>query len=145
MDGYAGSGAVGLEALSRGAREVFLLEESAAAHRIILHNLSVLGATPQVTVVRSPVRRALRSLEHRGVQADFCFLDPPYDVPEEAARTLQWLTTTQFLRPTGCIILQHDRKQPQPELPGRWQRVRVLVQGSNALSFYRVAVEDRER
>lgn len=136
VDCYAGSGAVGLEALSRGAGQVFLIEENEAAQRLIERNLASLGAPREALLVRAPARRALRRLEEQDVRARFCFLDPPYENPRERERTLRWLCHTQLVEPGGHIIVQHDRKDSPGESLGRWKRARVLDQGSNALSFY---------
>ena len=141
LDCYAGSGAVGLEALSRGALQVFLIEDNASAHRLISQNLSLLGNPSNTTVVRITVGRALRELEHKGVRANFCFLDPPYSASAETLETLRWLATAQLLQPDGLIIVQHERKKPYAERLGTWNRVRLLTQGSNALSFYRTLAE----
>ncbi|MBI4444247.1 MAG: 16S rRNA (guanine(966)-N(2))-methyltransferase RsmD [Acidobacteria bacterium] len=141
LDCYAGSGAVGLEALSRGARQVFLIEDKAAAHRLISQNVTLLGSPSHATVVGATVFNALRRLEHKGLRANFCFFDPPYRAAAETLATLRWLVTAQLLQPDGLIIVQHERNQAYAEHLGTWNRVRLLTQGSNALSFYRTLAE----
>jgi 16S rRNA (guanine(966)-N(2))-methyltransferase RsmD len=139
LDCYAGSGAVGLEALSRGAARVYLIEESAAAQRLISRNLASLGLPPSATLVRASARRGLSRLEAEGVCARYCFLDPPYDSSKERERTLRWLASSQIMEPAGAIIVQHDRKDPPPDSlgpSGAWTRTRILAHSSNALSFY---------
>jgi 16S rRNA (guanine(966)-N(2))-methyltransferase RsmD len=139
VDCYAGSGAVGLEALSRGTARVYLIEESAAAQRLISRNLETLGLPPNAILVRASVRRGLGRLAEEGVRARYCFLDPPYDSSRERERTLRWLAASQIMEPNGVMIVQHDRKDPPPESLGTfkaWTRTRILAQGSNALSFY---------
>ena len=137
VDCYAGSGAVGLEAFSRGTGHVFLIEENAAAQRLIERNLALLGSPENLELVRASIRRGLRRLEEHGVRARFCFLDPPYENTRERERTLRWLSATSpLIEPGGQIIVQHDRKDSPGESLGPWKRARVLVQGSNALSFY---------
>ncbi|MBI1955284.1 MAG: 16S rRNA (guanine(966)-N(2))-methyltransferase RsmD [Acidobacteria bacterium] len=135
-DVYAGSGAVGLEALSRGAKQVFFLEEHAAACRVLSENIAALGATRSARVLCAPAHKGLRQLERRGVQFNFCFLDPPYTMHREAMGALLWLTRSQLMAPGGLIILQHSRKEATELTVGTWNRVRLLVQGSNAISFY---------
>lgn len=141
LDCYAGSGAVGLEAFSRGAGEVFLLEENAAAGRLMEKNLALLGTPSHVHLVRAPVRQGLRRLEKRGLQAHFCFLDPPYGTHGEWARTFRWLDAGGLIASGGFLILQHSRRELPDERLGRWKRVRLLIQGSNALSFYQALSE----
>lgn len=141
VDCYAGSGSVGLEALSRGAGKVFLIEEDEAAQRLIERNLAALGSPGldsrgNAVLVCASARRGLRRMEEQGVRARFCFLDPPYDSPRERERTLHWLSASQLIEPGGRIIVQHDRKDSPGESVGAWERVRLLAQGSNALSFY---------
>lgn len=136
VDCYAGSGAVGLEALSRGAARVFLIEESEAAQRLISRNLESLGLPHHAVLVRASVRRGLLRLAAEGVRARFCFLDPPYDSSRERGRTLRWLAGGRLMEPDGSLIVQHDKKDPPPDSLADWRRTRILVQGSNALSFY---------
>jgi 16S rRNA (guanine966-N2)-methyltransferase len=153
IDCYAGSGSVGLEALSRGAARVYLIEESEAAQQLISRNLETLGLPLHAILVRAAVRRGLRRLEEEGVRARYCFLDPPYpsiraagvsqrairSTTRERERTLRWLASSQLMDPHGSIFVQHDKKDAPPESPAPsspWTRTRILAQGSNALSFY---------
>jgi len=151
VDCYAGSGAVGLEALSRGAARVYLIEESEPAQRLISRNLDSLGLPLNAILVRASARRGLRRLEEEGVRARYCFLDPPYDSSKERERTLRWLAASQFphslMEPDGLIIVQHDKKDAPPQslgTSGAWTRTRILSQGSNALSFYSLGNPTRE-
>lgn len=137
IDGYAGSGAVGLEAFSRGARQVFLIEENVAAIQFIRANLASLGVHNCVDVIRASVHKGLRVLEERGVLADFCFLDPPYAARRESGRSLLWLSRSRLMAPDGLIVLQSSRKEPPEEQVDGWSRTRLLAQGSSALGFYR--------
>ena len=144
IDAYAGSGAVGLEALSRGSRQIFFIEESAASLRMIAANVAALGAGTVVEIVRTSVHKGLKLLEARGVRADFCFLDPPYAEQREYARSLLRLTTGALMKPEGLIVCEHSRKEPLEPQYGRWTRARVLTQGSSALDFYRRSQPDTE-
>ncbi len=142
IDCYAGSGAVGLEALSRGARRVFLIEQNAAASRILLGNLAALiagenDAGKKAEAIRASARKGLRVLEQRGVRADFCFLDPPYAVRQEYVRALEWLAASRLMARGAAMILEHSRSESLQEQAGGWVRERLLVRGSSALSFYR--------
>jgi 16S rRNA (guanine(966)-N(2))-methyltransferase RsmD len=127
LDAYAGTGAVGIEALSRGARRAIFLERSRAAVDVIRQNLDALGLAPKAAVVAGPVLRALAS--HA---ADIVFLDPPYDQEREYAAALDALGESG----AALVIAQHSRFHAPAERYGRLQRVRELRQGDNMLSFY---------
>src|SRR5215472_11880143 len=79
LDLFAGTGAVGLEALSRGARQVIFVENSRAAADLLRHNLSDLKVDAGFQLLQSDVLRALRRLDTQSLACDYCFLDPPYD------------------------------------------------------------------
>src|SRR5277367_3890187 len=98
IDLYAGTGAVGIEALSRGARMVYFVESSKAAADVIASNLKSLGVTSGFQIVRVEAGKALRQLEVAGSGADFIFLDPPYSIRDEYAKTLAALAASKLLR-----------------------------------------------
>jgi 16S rRNA (guanine966-N2)-methyltransferase len=127
LDAYAGTGAVGIEALSRGARRTVFLEKNRAAVETIRDNLEALGVSRKAAVVPGPVLRALPN--HA---ADIVFLDPPYDQEREYAAVLETLGGN----PPPIVIAQHSRFHPLGEEYGRLRRVRELRQGDNMLSFY---------
>jgi 16S rRNA (guanine(966)-N(2))-methyltransferase RsmD len=140
IDCYAGSGAVGIEALSRGAAEVWLIEESVAAARIIKENLDSLKLSSgdgKATLVRAEAGAGLRRLASQNVRAQVCFLDPPYAGLGQAQKNLLWLCNSSLMHPDGWIVLEHGSKDKPVEHEGGWSRKRLLLQGSSALSFYR--------
>lgn len=139
LDLFAGTGAVGIEALSRGAKEVYFVERSAAAGGLIRKNLQTLGVSGGFHLLRDEVSRALSRAQQDGVTADVVFLDPPYRMKDEYARTLTALAISQLLRPTSVVIAEHERKFDPGEKFGTLRRFRLLPQGSAALSFYRPA------
>lgn len=139
FDLYAGTGAIGIEAVSRGAREVIFVESHAATAKLIRENLATLGICEGVEVMQTPAVRALDKLAARHLLADFIFLDPPYDVPDEYAETLEFLDTSHLVAPEGIVIAEHRRKIDLPERLVRLERTRLLEQGDAALSFYRLA------
>jgi 16S rRNA (guanine966-N2)-methyltransferase len=129
LDGYAGTGAVGIEALSRGASHAWFLEKNRAALEIIRENLAELKLERRATVVTGPA--ALTIARHR---ADIVFLDPPYDLEREYATVLKELGEA----PPELLIVQHSVRFSLPEEQGSLRRTRVVRQGDNALSFYAV-------
>jgi 16S rRNA (guanine(966)-N(2))-methyltransferase RsmD len=127
MDAYAGTGAVGIEALSRGAKHAYFLERDRAALAAIRENLASLGATGQATILPGAVVKSLAL--HR---ADVVFLDPPYTLEKEYASTLQTLGAAS----AGLVIVQHSVRLNLADEYGSLRRVRIVRQGDNALSFF---------
>jgi 16S rRNA (guanine(966)-N(2))-methyltransferase RsmD len=137
IDLYAGTGAVGLEALSRGAQMVHFVETSEIAAEVIAQNLKSLGITSGFRIIKTNASKALRQLETAGVVADFVFLDPPYSMEDEYAKTLAALAKSKILRDASLVIAEHAKRFDPGEAFGELRRFRTLVQGDAALSFYR--------
>ena len=140
VDLYAGTGAVGIEALSRGARHVIFVEQHAAAMALIRRNLESLGIGAEAEILGMDVARAIERLEARHVHAQFIFLDPPYAADVEYESTLEALGESPLVAPDGRVIVEHLRKREQPERAGDLELARVVEQGDAALSFYRLAL-----
>jgi 16S rRNA (guanine966-N2)-methyltransferase len=140
MDLYAGTGAVGIEALSRGARVAILVEQHAPATALIRRNLESLGVSGRAEILGVDVLRGLERLEARHVHAQFVFLDPPYASTEEYERALEFLGDSPIVAPGGRVIAEHLRKRTLPERIGELELTRVVEQGDAALSFYRLAL-----
>ena len=138
LDLYAGTGAVGIEALSRGARMVFFVEESARAVKLVRQNLDSLGIeADSFEVIERDVLTGLRRLDAQAVACDLCFLDPPYRLHEAYVEALGFLSQSRLLQPSSVVIAEHDGKFDPPAQVGALQRYRKLEQGDAALSFYR--------
>ena len=127
LDAYAGSGAVGIEALSRGASRVILIERNAHALAVIQQNLQSLGIEREATLVRGSAGALLRNY-----RPDIAFLDPPYEETKEYAKVL--LVLAEIGCPVG--IAQHASRAVLENAYGTMKRTRVLKQGDNSLSFY---------
>jgi len=140
VDFYAGTGAVGIEALSRGAHHVILVEQHAPAVALIRSNLASLGIGAEAEILGMDVGRAIERLGSRHVHAQFIFLDPPYAADLEYESALEALGQSPIVAPEGRVIVEHSRKQELPEQLGSLERVRVVEQGDAALSFYRLAL-----
>ena len=138
LDLFAGTGAVGIEALSRGAKEVYFVESSAAAADVIQENLRRLGVSGGFRVTREEVARTLSRMKKEGVSADVVFLDPPYRMQEAYASTLRALADSSLIGAKSLVIAEHEKKFDPGADFGVLRRYRVLPQGSNALSFYRI-------
>jgi 16S rRNA (guanine966-N2)-methyltransferase len=137
FDLYAGTGAVGIEALSRGAALVNFVESSAKAAALIQKNLRKLGVEDGVQILRTDAAAALRRWESTETPSDFFFLDPPYRLEAEYARILSILSQSRLVTRETIIIAEHSKKfEPGSEF-GELHRYRKLEQGDAALSFYR--------
>ena len=157
VDLYAGSGAVGIEAISRGAQFVWFAEDARPALAAIRANLAQLKVAGGFAVEDRGASRLLRELAARGQMADFVFLDPPYEMAAAYEETLQALAaqaegsepaggklSAAILSAGALVVAEHARKRPTAESYPALQRVRVLEQGDAALSFYRVRLPGSE-
>ena len=140
VDLYAGTGAVGIEALSRGARHAIFVEQHAPAVVLIRRNLDSLEIGAEAEVIGADVARAIERLEARRVHAQFIFLDPPYAADGEYESTLETLGESSIVAPEARVIVEHLRKRDLPERAGELELTRVVEQGDAALSFYRLAL-----
>ena len=141
VDLYAGSGAMGIEALSRGARFVWFAESAQSAVKAIRENLSVLKVSAGFVVESRSAAALLEELAKRGTSVDLIVLDPPYEADAEYARTLEFLGSARgqtMLAEDARVIAEHRNKTQLAERYGELERVRVLKQGDAALSFYAV-------
>jgi 16S rRNA G966 N2-methylase RsmD len=169
LDLYAGSGAVGLEALSRGALHVTFVEQSPVALKVLRRNLEQLGIKGGFAVreqsvaafLRAAAKAAPKPIPPEGAKPgrhevvfqnryQVVFLDPPYDAAEEYAATLGILGEAQgILAPGAMVIAEHraarGRKQSLEDQYGSLKRTRLLEQGDAALSFYETAPTLTER
>ena len=140
VDLYAGTGAVGIEALSRGAQHTIFVEQHAAAITLIRRNLDSLGIGSEAEILGMSVALAIERLEARRVHAQFIFLDPPYAADIEYESALETLGESPVVAPEGRVIVEHLRKRELPRRAGELELARVVEQGDAALSFYRLAL-----
>ena len=143
LDLYAGSGAVGIEALSRGAVRVEFVERAPVALKVLRGNLDKLGFTAGFRIHSAAVGATLRRIgaPNRGAERyDVVFLDPPYDADHEYEATLGVLggTAAGLLADGAVVIAEHRKKSRLESRYGQLVRTRLLEQGDAALSFYSV-------
>jgi 16S rRNA (guanine(966)-N(2))-methyltransferase RsmD len=139
LDLFAGTGAVGIEALSRGAREVHFVENSKPAAEAIRKNLQSLGIAEGFEILQEELPRAFWRMERQKVAADVVFLDPPYRMKGAYSDTLQALAESSLIWAMSVVIAEHEKKYDPGEEFGALLRFRHLVQGDTALSFYRLS------
>jgi 16S rRNA (guanine966-N2)-methyltransferase len=148
VDCYAGTGAVGIEALSRGARQVIFIEKHGATAGLIRANLQMLevnmsmarGVASEAELMNTDARRGLSQLAERGAHAGFIFMDPPYGDMRQCLKLLERIAergiAERLLAARGMLIVEHGAKEKVPEDVGVLFRRRILKQGDSALSFF---------
>jgi 16S rRNA (guanine(966)-N(2))-methyltransferase RsmD len=138
LDLFAGCGAVGIEATSRGAEEVVFVENNRGCLKYLEVNLKLIGLLGY-GVIGLDVFQAIEELSRKAKKFDFIFLDPPY-YGEAAKKTLQCLSAYDIVAPTGLAVGQHFKKDALPEAAGDLILFRQSRYGDTVLSFYRKKV-----
>ena len=138
---FAGSGAVGLEAISRGAKEVIFVEKEPKFAHLLEDNLSLLNIknydnpTMAYRVFQDDAFKIIKNLGRQNAKFDIAFLDPPYG-RELAKKSLKTLGEHDILHRNCLVIAQHDKHEILPETAGRFFRIREKKYGSSVLTFY---------
>lgn len=138
LDLFAGTGAVGIEALSRGARQVYFVESAKKHAHLLRENLGSLGIEIGFELHEREAAKSLPLLESTGVVCDFCVLDPPYQRRGAYEQTLGFLAQSRLLQPSSLVIAEHEKKFDPGERFGALVRYRRIDQGDASLSFYRL-------
>ena len=143
VDLYAGTGAVGIEALSRGAAHVWFAEDAKPALASLRQNLAALKITRDFTLEDRGVGILLKKMGALERPVDLVFLDPPYEAEEEYSKTLNFLGQRggSMLAPNALVIAEHDSKNKLAERYGGLVQTRLLKQGDAALSFFALEAE----
>ncbi len=130
LDGYAGTGAIGIEALSRGAAHVTFVERDRRAQSLIADNLKLCGVADGCAIIRADLDRAAADLPPASF--DLVLLDPPYDCDAASAMA----PVARLLAANGTLVLEHARRRPAPAVVGELTRTREVVSGDSALALY---------
>jgi 16S rRNA (guanine966-N2)-methyltransferase len=140
VDVFAGTGTIGIEAISRGAKEVVFIENHRPAAELIRKNLELLEIRSGLRVLPIDALRGLQKLateqSANSSAFDIIFLDPPYAAAHEYEQILEFLGGAALLNPGGLVIAEHRRSFDLPEAQGRLHAVRILQQGDASLTFY---------
>ena len=144
LDGYAGTGALGLEALSRGASSVTFVESDRRAQQLIARNIARCGIADGYAIIGSTVLQAIEAL--RGEPSfDIVMLDPPYTSPRDPSGKFSEISNDirnvlqavgAIVKADGVVVLEHSRTRPPPAATDTLMRSRELVSGDSALTFY---------
>ena len=138
LDLYAGTGALGLEALSRGAARAVLVDQDREALGLCRTNTQALGFTAQVEILALPVPRAVEQLGKRGEPFELIFADPPY-AARVVESVLDQVAGAKLLAPGGQVVVEHDKRESAPEAHAGFQRVDQRRFGDTLVSFFTAA------
>jgi 16S rRNA (guanine(966)-N(2))-methyltransferase RsmD len=144
LDLYAGAGALGLEAISRGASHATFVERGRSVVNVIAGNLDKLGISEQAEILQCEIRAALHQLAQRGEKFDFVMLDPPYRSNLHAI-VLWQIDASSVLASDGLIIIEHHHKLELGDAVGSLRKVRRVRAGESCLTFYKPHINANER
>ncbi len=136
VDLFAGTGAVGIEALSRGARQVYFAENAKAPLQALQDNLKKFGTGSEAQVESAGTLPLLRRLLKEEIRLDIVFLDPPYSDRNAYDTSLRFLAEQPLLSAAAVVVAEHSRRAPLPEIIATLKKTRILEQGEAALSFF---------
>jgi 16S rRNA (guanine966-N2)-methyltransferase len=131
LDGYAGTGAIGIEAISRGASHVTFVERDRRAQALIAGNLDHCGIANGYAIIRASVARAIADLANASAVFDIVVFDPPYD-----RSTNEIAAAGSIVAAGGVLVVERASRSKAPDTIGPLARTRDLVSGDSALSFY---------
>jgi 16S rRNA (guanine966-N2)-methyltransferase len=140
LDCFAGSGSIGIEALSQGAASVAFIENSRRACQIIDENLRQLrlSESPHCRVLGRPVEAGLKILHQKQEKFDIVFMDPPYLEIELYPKVIKQLVDYQLLNPAAVIIAEHSKRYAIEAIPAALDRIRDVRQGESVLSLFQL-------
>ena len=134
LDLFAGTGSLGIEALSRGAHKALFVEKGRQALRLIEKNLSQLGMNGRSEILPTSVSRAIGILKQRGESFDLILMDPPYE-KGLIQETLVKLYSHRIYHKDSILVVEHDRREPLPEVVEGWILTRQRKIGNTMISF----------
>jgi 16S rRNA (guanine966-N2)-methyltransferase len=136
LDLYAGSGAVALEAASRGAESVVAVESARRAFAVLEDNVELCRMRDRVQTINKDAAAVLKAFAADDVRFDIVFVDPPYD-SDEYTRVLPLLGTLGLLEPDGLVVVEHDARRPLLGEFGLLRNYRDVTHGASTISFFR--------
>jgi len=134
LDLFAGTGNLGMEALSRGAKKALFVEKGRQAVKLIQRNLSQFGMNGQSEILPKDVSRAIGILKQRGESFDLILMDPPYE-KGLIQKTLMKLYLYKIYHEDSILVIEHDRREPIPKMLEGWTLIRQRRIGDTMISF----------
>jgi 16S rRNA (guanine(966)-N(2))-methyltransferase RsmD len=133
LDGCAGMGGMGIEAISRGAERVYFIEHARKACQIIRENLKSLDVEEGFEIFQMDL---IKALDHITTPPDIAFVDPPYEREDLYEACLDRFGSRPLMAPGGLLIFEYSKRKQLPPAAGNLRQIRSLVQGDAALAFY---------
>jgi 16S rRNA (guanine966-N2)-methyltransferase len=134
LDLFAGTGNLGIEALSRGAKKAIFVEKERQALRLIRRNLTQFGLEERSEILPRDVNRAIGILKQRGECFDLILMDPPYE-RGLIRKTLMELNSKQIYHKGSILVIEHNRREPLPQILDGWNLIRQRRMGDTVISF----------
>ena len=134
LDLYAGTGNLGIEALSRGAKRVIFVEKGREALRLIQRNLFQCGLQGRSEILPKDAHRAIGVLKERGESFDLILMDPPYE-KGLIQKTLLKLNAYRIYQEDSVLVIEHNRREPLPDIIYGWNLIRQRRVGDTIISF----------
>lgn len=145
LDIYAGSGSLGIEALSRGAESATFIDSSREAAAAIRHNLSTMGLSDRARVIAKDLHRALPELAAARERFGLAFVDAPY-AADASAEVLRMLAQMELIVPGGWVVVRQSRRAPEaPAAPSPFRQHQVATIGDHRIAFYVNSGETADR
>jgi 16S rRNA (guanine966-N2)-methyltransferase len=143
LDLFAGTGNLGIEALSRGAKRTCFVEKAKEALRMIQKNLLQCGFIGQAEIIPKEVNRAITLLEARKESFDLILMDPPYE-KGWIQRTLVKLNNYNIYHEGSILVIEHSRHEPLPQKTGQWSVVKQRKTGDTMISILQAGGNSQE-
>lgn len=137
VDLFAGTGGMGIEALSRGAEEVYLFDKDRRSIKVIRENLKKTGYEQKAKLSLMPAQRGVEELAGKNVKADVIFMDPPYRMVPEMLSLFDQIDEKEILSPDGILVLEHDKSDIISDTVGRFEKIREKTYGNTVISVFR--------
>ncbi len=135
LDLFSGSGSMGIEFLSRGAKTCYFIDADSNSIKIIKENLEKTKLVEKALVYKNDVERAIKVLGNKHIEFDYIFLDPPYN-KECVTKTLENINNEKLLKKTGEIIIEHETKLELPDSCYDFKKTDYRKYGDTSVSFY---------
>lgn len=136
LDLFAGSGSMGIEALSRGAEKVVFVEQGRKAIDCIKKNLAICKFSSGYEIYQDDVFKRIEWLNESGYQFDIIYLDPPFTVDEVFLPVMEALSNTEILSENGTIAIRTKKEKEMPDIIGKLKKFKVKTYGISGIHFY---------